>query len=188
MKKNIILHLLDQKWYLMWIFLPIAAYYVSLLTGIMIIFLFPILLVAAQYAAILKNPASENPKQWWWFSGLSILFFILANALLNFIFKQLGLIPDPAFPLIIHYILAFYLSQMSAEMLLPSVFSSWQFGSWIRGNFVAAIVWIGLFLLLNLLPIPTNFSDRFWYCFGYILPSVVANGITGYFLHAGTED
>lgn len=193
--KNIKFFLLDlfslshQQWYLQWIFLPILAYYGSLMTGVMVLILFPISLIGAQYVAIRTHPASERAAYWWWWLLAVTLFAIPALRLLGFILETVGINAEAStFQRVAGNIFAFYVAQLLGEFLLPHIFITWRMGWWSVGNLVAALVWIGIYAMLYALQGANSSGDRFWYYGGYPLISLFANGVTGYFLHLAIRE
>lgn len=182
--------LFRQKWYLFWVFLPIMAYYLSLSTGIGFIFAFPLFLFLAQFIALRQHPSTQHSERWWWLLPITILFFVVAINLTRIIREEVLDGKLPSVPVTMAcYIFSFYISQVCAEFLLPSIFHTWQTGYWAKGNGIAAIVWIGIFqILYYLTDRPYELLDSFWYYCGNLIPSLFANAITGCYLHLGTED
>lgn len=188
MKKNTKLFLLHEPWYQLWIFLPIAAYGIGMLEEM--IYYFPLLLIASQYLAIRVHPASQHPAWWWtWLLG-SILSYGVSYEILESVFIRLGLSTDYSYVQnVTHFILSYYISQIPAEVLMALIFPQWRIGQWTCGNGLAAIGWMGLFLVLYYFTsFPYSPGNRFSFFWGFVGPSFVGNCITGYFLHAGTED
>ncbi|WP_460638345.1 hypothetical protein [Larkinella harenae] len=182
--------LFKQQWYLLWVFLPIGAYYFSMIKGTGLVYYYPLFLVAVQFISIGLHPAAVKPNWWWCTLVTTILFCILIAILLRHILEFIGYqFPSLSFRRnVIQYILSFYGSQLVAELLCPQIFRTWRYGWWTGGNILAAVAWISVFLIIY------HFSDKphlslgnFWIYRGYVAPSFIANAVTGYFLHLGTQ-
>ncbi|RRB07457.1 hypothetical protein [Larkinella rosea] len=189
MKNNKIIDLVSQKWYRMWVILPILMYGLCI-AGEGLIYYFPILLVAAQFISIRFHPLSEHSGWWWaWLLG-SIFCYLIACKIFSPVITYLGVPPDYSYVKnVTLYILSFYISQMPAEIVLMLIFPQWRFGWWIFGNSLAAIGWMGAFLVLYYFtPFPYSVGDRFTFFWGFIGPSILGNAITGYFLDIGSRE
>ena len=173
-----------QKWFWMWVLLPIVAYYVSWL---LVMLPYPVFLVIAQWRAL--NHLNKNGKTGLWACNIGVLgltwlvMFIIYNVFPMedehrvSIFNRVGFLT---------FLGVYYGLQMINELLLSAIFTKWRFGYWAVGNLMAVLVWAGaVFIVGNLF----NHVSRFELFAGIFVPiiGVVSNIITGLGIHLATQ-
>lgn len=167
-----------QKWFWMWVLLPIVAYYVSWL---LVMLPYPVFLVIAQGMALDHNKKKEKPN--WWLSNLVIL--IITGAI---VVSILNILPEGKNEnaIILIFFSVYYGLQTLNEFLLVKVFMKWRFGSWAIANLLAALFWIGVLLVGKIV---TGNQIKFEYFIGVIIPimGIISNIITGLGIHLATQ-
>lgn len=167
-----------QKWFWMWILLPIVAYYASWLLMMMP---YPVFLVIGQWMALDRNKKKENPNFWLW----NLVIFIVTGAIVIFILNYL-LSEEKSVTIIPVFFGLYYSFQMLNEFLLSKIFAKWRFGYWSMANLLASLFWI---VILSIGKELTNNQIKFEYFIGGIIPfmGIISNIITGLGIHLATQ-
>lgn len=118
----------SQKWFWMWVLLPIAAYYASWL---LMTVPFPIFLVIAQWMALNRNQRKEKSKLWLW----NIIILVLTGLLLFVIHSWFLPNDDQKISTFNRvsfwaFFVGYYSLQMANELILSKLFVKWRFGYW----------------------------------------------------------
>lgn len=167
-----------QKWFWMWVLLPIAAYYASWL---LMTVPFPIFLVIAQWRALDYNKKKDKPNWWLW----NLVILIITGAIVIFILNNLpnGEKDNAIIPV---FFGVYYGVQILNEFLYVKVFMKWRFGYWSAANLLAALFWIGVLLAGKIV---TGNQIKFEYFIGAIIPimGILSNIITGLGIHLATQ-
>ncbi len=173
-----------QKWFWMWVLLPIVAYYASWL---MMTLPFPIFLVIAQWWALDHNKRKENPKIWLW----NLVVLGLTGLLLFGIHSRFSMDDDQrisTFNRISFWLFfgVYYGLQMINEIMLSKLFVKWRFGYWSIANLIAGLFWIGA---LTLADNSFNHVSMFEYFVWAFIPimGIISNIITGLGIHLATQ-
>ncbi len=167
-----------QKWFWMWVLLPIVAYYASWL---LMTVPFPIFLIIAQWMALDRNKQKEKSNWWLWnlvilgMTGL-VLIMLLDHLTINEEFT----------PFVVIVFSLYYGIQTLNEFLLVKVFVKWRFGFWSFANLMTALLWIGVLLFGKAL---MNNQIKFEYFVWAFVPliGIISNIITGLGIHLATQ-
>ena len=167
-----------QKWFWMWILLPIVTYYASWL---LMMIPYPVFLVIGQWMALDRNKKKENPNLWLW----NLVIFIVTGAIVIFILNYL-LSEEKSVTIIPVFFGLYYSFQMLNEFLLSKIFVKWRFGYWSIANLLASLFWI---VILSIGKELTNNQIKFEYFIGGIIPlmGIISNIITGLGIHLATQ-
>jgi hypothetical protein len=173
-----------QKWFWMWVLLPIVAYYVSWL---LVMLPYPVFLVIAQWRSL--NHLNKKGKTGLWACNIGMLglTWVVMFIIYNFfpmedehrvsIFSRVGFLT---------FFGVYYGLQMINELLFSAIFTKWRFGYWSVSNLMAVLVWVGAsFIVGNLF----NHVSRFELFVGLYIPiiGVFSNIITGLGIHLATQ-
>jgi hypothetical protein len=165
-----------QKWFWMWVLLPIVAYYASWL---LMTLPFPIFLVIAQWMALNRNKRKEKPS--WWFWNLVNLMVTAAT-----VFLIDSTLPIKGIFVTMLSFSVYYSLQILNEYVLSKVFINWRWGYWSGANVAAALFWIGMFGIGWKL---TDNQVKYEYVIWGIIPvlGLLSNIITGLGIHLATQ-
>jgi hypothetical protein len=167
-----------QKWFWMWVLLPIAAYYASWL---LMTLPYPVFLVIAQWMALDHNKRKEKPNIWLWNLVIFIVTGVIVISILDNLLK--GEKDNAIIPV---FFGVYYGLQTLNEFLLVKVFMKWRFGYWAITNLLAALFWIGVLLVGKVV---TGNQIKYEYFIGVIIPimGIISNTITGLGIHLATQ-
>ena len=168
-------YILRNRTYQCWTFLPTLFFVLSWLTGMLSMAIFPILLTVAQFLALKKHPATIRSSLW--FITLPLTYYVWIKwgppAQLNKpdgIFD--GVIAHYAAQLLACYCLLFVMSRDSVSAVFR----------WFGSTLIAGAIWLTLYKItvhyVGHLPPAGGFSVFIM----YPLVSLIANGISGFFL------
>lgn len=173
-----------QKWFWMWVLLPIVAYYASWL---LMTVPFPVFLVIAQWMALNRNKRKEKPNWWLW----NIIIAGLTGPLLFLIHSRF--LPDDdqgisIFNKINFWVFfgVYYGLQPVNELIFSKLFVKWRFGYWSIANVTAGLFWIAALTLVGNL---FNHVSMFEYFVWVFIPlmGIISNIITGLGIHLATQ-
>lgn len=165
-----------QKWFWMWVLLPIVAYYASWL---LMTVPFPIFLVIAQWMALNRNQRKEKPNWWFW----NLINLMVTGAIVLLIGS---ILPIKDIFVMMLFFSVYYFLQILNEYLLSKVFIPWRWGYWSGANVAAALFWIGMFGIGWEL---TDNQVKYEYVIWGIIPvlGLLSNIITGLGIHLATQ-
>lgn len=173
-----------QKWFWMWVLLPIAAYYASWL---MMTIPFPIFLVIAQWWALDHNKRKENPKIWLWniiVLGLTGLFLFGIHSWFSMEDnRKISIFNRTSFWV---SFVVYYGLQMINEFIFSKLFVKWRFVYWSIANLIAGLFWIGSLTLVGMLFNHVSMFEYFVWAF-IPLAGFISNIITGLGIHLATQ-
>lgn len=167
-----------QKWFWMWVLLPIVAYYASWL---LMTIPYPVFLIVAQWMALNSN--KRKGKSNWWLWNLVILG--MTGLVLIMLLDHLTINEDFT-PFVVIVFSLYYGVQTLNEFVLVKVFVKWRFGFWSFANLMAALFWIGVLLFGKAL---MNNQIKFEYFVWAFVPlmGIISNIITGLGIHLATQ-
>jgi hypothetical protein len=166
-----------QKWFWMWVFLPIVAYAASWL---LMTLPYSVFLVIAQWVALDRNLRKEKPNFWLWNLVILIVTGLIVIYILNL---PIGKKADTV---IWTFFGVYYSLQMMNEFIMAKVFVKWRFGYWSLANLLAAVFWISVLLVGKEL---TENHIRYEHFIVGVVPimGIVSNIITGLGIHLATQ-
>ncbi|WP_143092541.1 hypothetical protein [Arsenicibacter rosenii] len=168
--------------YMRWIFLPVIAHWLSWLTGMAGVVLFPVLLTIAQ--VLILKVYSEAVKPWWWLATLPVTF----GCWIYFGPHRYDSAVDPE-GYFIRAILIYYIVQCLNSFFLPLVVKENPVPAmirWFGSVLIAGVCWvIFYYILIRIVPLKTILGYQNWW-FGMLLVfpliSLLANALGGLYL------
>ncbi len=159
-----------------WIVLPVLAYVLSCVAGMLGMLLFPVLVTVVQYLIFKIHPAVARPG--FWFFTLPITYFA---------WVKWGPVMTYAQPNGIYYgVTAYYAGQLFNTVFIPLIIHKGKpefILNWLIGNAVSAVVWLALYWLFR-----NNWSGNESRTAGdialyFIYPAIalMANGVSSFF-------
>ena len=168
-----------DDWFQYWLWGPVAAYYISWVTDLFGLLLFPVLLTIAQYLSFRKNPFVSKPQLW---------FYWIIPA--TYIWLKFGPTTSYSGPFGVGQgILNYYAGQSVATALLMFMTKIKLTYHWIVGNILAALLWFGCYYIPFMLDAPRWLSANYNFALYLFFPtiSLLSNAVTGYFLYLSTR-
>lgn len=168
-----------QKWFWLWVLLPVGAYYVSWLLMMMP---FPLFLVAGQWVALESFHKKQKPMTLWL---LNLVTLLVTGLLIVVMVDKMWTNQYDDYLLFVLFG-TYYLFQCFNEWVFFKLFPSWRFGYWSAANLIAAAVWTGV-LVGGKFILP--FAIKQEYVLWFIIPvlGIISNGITALGIHLATQ-